>query len=138
ESTVLDGVLARLNGWEGDLLEKKPLTLAKMQEAAANLGGECLSTEYTSLRTRMRWRCAKGHEWVAQGQNVRRGQWCLRCSGKMRKTIEEMRELAEARGGRCLSRTYKNMSKKLMWQCRQGHRWTARPHLVKPGQWCPE
>ena len=113
------------------------LTLAKMQEAAEKLGGECLSTEYKSLRTRMRWRCAKGHVWESQGQNVRRGKWCLRCSGKMRKSIEEMDEIALSRGGKCLSRQYKNMSTKLRWQCERGHQWMARPHLFKLGQWCP-
>ena len=126
----------------GSALEKKPrgerLTLAKMLEAAAKLGGECLSTEYKTLYVPMRWRCAEGHEWEAQAQNLRRGKWCMRCSGKMRKTIEEMYELAESRGGKCLSRTYKNMSIKLTWQCRHRHQWTARPHLVKLGQWCPE
>ena len=79
---------------KGENALKRPrgerLTLAKMQEAAEKLGGECLSTEYKSLRTRMRWRCAQGHVWESQGQNVRRGKWCLRCSGKMRKSIEEM------------------------------------------------
>src|SRR5438477_5125481 len=107
------------------------LTLADMQQAAATFGGQCLSTEYMSLRTRMRWRCSAGHQWEAQAQNLRRGKWCLRCSGKMRKTIEEMRALAESRGGQCLSRTYKNMSTKLTWRCRSGHRWKARPHLIR-------
>src|SRR6476661_10798688 len=93
------------------------LTLAAMQAAAASLGGECLSTEYVSLRTTMRWRCAAGHEWEVQAQNVRRGQWCMRCSGKMRKTIEAMHALAYSRGGVCLSRTYKNMGTKLTWRC---------------------
>jgi hypothetical protein len=108
-----------------------------MQAAAASLAGECLSTEYVSLRTRMRWRCAAGHEWEAQAQNVRNGKWCLRCSGKMRKTIEEMRALAKSRGGECLSRAYKNMATKLKWRCGSGHVWMARPHLVSLGQWCP-
>jgi len=115
----------------------KHLTLADMQQAAAKFGGACLSTAYEGLRTRMRWRCAAGHEWDAQGQNIRRGKWCLRCSGKMRKTIEEMRGLAKSRGGQCLSRAYKNMSTKLTWRCEREHRWMARPHLVQLGQWCP-
>ena len=114
------------------------LSLAKMQQAAANLGGECLSSDYVSLRTRMHWRCARGHEWEAQAQNVRRGKWCLRCSGKMRKTIEDMQALAQGRGGRCLSSTYTNMDTKLRWRCALGHRWKARPHLVQIGQWCPK
>jgi hypothetical protein len=113
------------------------LTLAIMQNAAAMLGGECLSTEYVSVRTTMRWRCALGHEWEAQAQNVRRGKWCLRCSGKMRKTIEDMHAMAASRGGACLSHTYKNMGTKLRWRCGEGHSWKARPHLVSLGQWCP-
>jgi len=117
---------------------RERLSLERMQEAARTLGGECLSTEYRNLFTPMRWRCALGHEWQAQGQNVRRGRWCLRCSGKMRGTIEEMRAIAESRGGRCLATTCKNMSTKLRWQCQHGHRWNARPHLVKLGRWCPK
>jgi hypothetical protein len=113
------------------------LTLADMRQAAAKFGGECLSTEYVSLRTRMHWRCAAGHKWDAQAQNIRRGKWCLRCSGKMRKTIEEMRALAESRGGECISRIYTNMATKLTWRCERGHRWKSRPHLVQLGQWCP-
>jgi hypothetical protein len=114
------------------------VSLAEMQRAAAKLGGRCLSNEYVTLRTPMRWRCARGHEWEAQGQNVRRGHWCLRCSGKMRKTIEDMQELARSRGGLCLSPVYKNMSTKLTWRCAEGHRWKARPHLIQLGQWCPK
>jgi hypothetical protein len=113
------------------------LALADMQQAATTFGGECLSARYVSLRTRMRWRCAAGHEWDAQAQNIRRGKWCLICSGKKRKTIEEMRALAETRGGECVSRRYKNMSTKLLWRCGRRHRWKARPHLVQLGQWCP-
>ena len=116
---------------------ERRLTLADMQHAAASFGGECLSTEYVGLRATMRWRCAAGHEWEAQAQNLRRGKWCLRCSGKMRKTIDEMHTLAHSRGGVCLSRTYKNMATKLTWRCGCGHRWRARPHLVSQGQWCP-
>ena len=124
--------------WALKQLRGEQLTLEKMREAAEKLGGVCLSTEYKNLRTKMRWRCAKGHEWESQGQNVRRGKWCLHCSGKMRKSIEEMDAIARSRGGSCLSRRYKNMSTKLRWRCERGHRWMARPHLVKLGQWCPK
>jgi hypothetical protein len=103
--------------WALKRLRGEQLTLAKMREAAEKLGGVCLSTEYKNLRTKMQWRCAQGHEWESQGQNVRRGKWCLHCSGKKRKTIEEMDAIAYSRGGSCLSRRYKNMSTKLRWRC---------------------
>ncbi|NNN04523.1 MAG: zinc-ribbon domain-containing protein [Elusimicrobia bacterium] len=50
-----------------------------------------------------------------------------------------MREIARARGGRCLSRKYINSKTKLWWQCGVGHKkWAARPANIKVGSWCPE
>lgn len=57
----------------------------------------------------------------------------------MRKlTIEEMHQLAKARGGRCLVDTYVDSRTKLLWQCVDGHEWEARPYNIKLGKWCPE
>ena len=53
-------------------------------------------------------------------------------------TIEEMRELAESRGGKCLSEKYVNACTKLHWQCAKGHEWEATPGNVKNAHtWCP-
>ena len=51
--------------------------------------------------------------------------------------IEEMRNLAEKRGGKCLSTEYKNVSTKLKWECEKGHAWEARPNDIKDSHWCP-
>ena len=37
--------------------------------------------------------------------------------------IERMRELAAAKGGKCLSDVYVNSASKLQWQCARGHTW---------------
>ena len=113
------------------------LSLAHMQQAAAKFGGECLSTEYNTLYTPMRWRCAKGHEWQAQGQNVWRGKWCMHCSGKMRKTVEEMRTLAEVRRERCVSQQIPEYANQTHVGVRIRHRWKTTPHVVGQGAWCP-
>lgn len=42
-----------------------------------------------------------------------------------RHTLEEMRALAAARGGRCLSTEYVNTSTHLLWECANGHQWKA-------------
>ena len=57
-------------------------------------------------------------------------KWCMRCSGKMRKTLEEMQALAHSRGGVCLSRTYKNMGTKLTMalRMRTSMEGTTAPH----------
>lgn len=53
-----------------------------------------------------------------------------------------MREIARARGGKCLSTEYKNNHIKLRWRCKLGHEWEAIPNSVAPragfkGSWCP-
>ena len=50
-----------------------------MQQHAKAKGGECLSTEYINRKTKLRWRCAEGHEWEATSHHVKRGTWCGTC-----------------------------------------------------------
>ena len=51
-------------------------------------------------------------------------------------TIEEMYEIAKARGGKCLSTKYVNSNTNLDWECAEGHQWSATPGNVKAGKWC--
>jgi len=53
-------------------------------------------------------------------------------------TIEEIHEVAAKRGGKCLSKTYKNTRVKLLWQCKYGHRWKSSYKVVGSGSWCPK
>jgi hypothetical protein len=114
-----------------------------MRGLAARRGGRCLSSTYTNAHKKLRWKCEREHIWRANANNVRSGQWCPTCGRQRaglnrRLTIAQMRSLAASHGGRCLSTEYENSDLKLRWQCSQGHVWTARPHSVKRGHWCPE
>lgn len=115
-------------------------SLDDAKKAAADRGGVCLSESYTNKRSRLRWRCANGHEWEASAGNViGSGNWCAVCSRKAKLTIEQMRALANAKGGECLSDRYVNLNTKLWWRCAQGHHWWATPNNVKHGgSWCPD
>jgi hypothetical protein len=115
-----------------------PLSIEVMQEIAVKRGGLCLSTRYTNLRSRLRWRCALGHDWVASAANVRHGgSWCPTCAHSVPGTIDGMRRLAVERGGRCLSEEYVGQRTMLRWECSAGHRFEARGVAVKSGVWCP-
>src|ERR1019366_5730401 len=113
------------------------LTIHAMTLLADRRGGRCISTLYVNSITPLLWRCAKGHEWTAVPASVRKGNWCPACAGVNRGTIEQMREIANARGGHCLSERYVNTATKLGWRCRAGHEWNAAPLHVKRGHWCP-
>lgn len=112
-------------------------TIEEMQEIAESRGGECLSTAYISSKTKLRWRCAKGHEWESVPDNILAGKWCPICRRGL-KTIEEMQELAESMGGKCISTEYKGAFKELAWECANKHRWKASYSSIKKGVWCPK
>lgn len=55
--------------------------------------------------------------------------------------IKDMRDAAEFRCGKCLSKKMKkgDMYTKLLWECHDGHTFYAAPYTVlKAGHWCPE
>lgn len=116
-----------------------PQNLKDMKQIAKERGGECLSDVYVDSETKLRWRCGEGHEWEAIPYSVKNmGHWCPYCSGRIKLTIEEMREIAESREGKCLSDEYMGNKNKLKWQCKEGHVWEATPHSVKRGTWCAD
>lgn len=55
-----------------------------------------------------------------------------------KKTIQEMREVANARGGFCLSDEYLDARTPLTWKCSAGHEWSASPaNITSHKSWCP-
>ena len=114
-------------------------TIEEMQRIAEARAGKCLSREYTNKRSKLIWQCKEGHQWDATPGSVTRGCWCPSCArNRLKGTLEEMRKVAEGRGGKCLSMEYVNDQTRLNWQCRDGHRWKATPNNVKQGHWCPD
>lgn len=114
------------------------MTIVDMQEIAIRKGGKCLSKKYVNDSTKLKWECGKGHKWMATPNSVKFKSWCPKCAGSFRLTLKEMQKLAKERGGKCLSKTYKNTSTKLKWECKQGHQWKAVVPLVRRGTWCPK
>lgn len=113
------------------------LTLHHAQEVAKNQNGKCLSEEYINVDTKLKWQCEFGHQWDSSLYSVRNiGSWCHYCAGFAKLTIDEMKQLAERKKGKCLSTIYINSSTKLTWECELGHQWKASPSSIKGGHWC--
>lgn len=116
------------------------LSLEEAREIALKNNGECLSTDYVNNRTPMEWRCARGHIWTTTLDSIKRVHWCQACNNGT-KTIEECKEFAESKGGRCLSTHYVDTSQHLLWECHKGHQWYASFGNINRstgGSWCPE
>jgi hypothetical protein len=113
------------------------LSIEKMQAIAKVRGGKCLSKAYVNVNTKLLWECKLGHRWEATPGTIKNNvSWCPICAGRG-KTIDNMKTLAEARGGTCLSNTFVNVDAKLLWQCSEGHQWGATPYKISAGTWCP-
>jgi hypothetical protein len=50
--------------------------------------------------------------------------------------IEDLRKIAETKGGNCLSSIYLGHVYPLKFRCANGHQWEARPNDIKRGSWC--
>ena len=56
-------------------------TIDEMRNVAASRGGWCLSDTYVNNKTKLKWKCNKGHTWMAAPNSVLRGSWCPKCWG---------------------------------------------------------
>ncbi len=112
-------------------------SIEEMQKLAHSRGGECLSKKYVDALTNLKWKCDQGHVWQATPAGVSFGSWCAACAGVKKGTIQEMRKMAKAKAGHCLSKVYVNNTTRLDWQCAKGHVWSTAPKTIKKGHWCP-
>ena len=121
---------------------KRRGNIEQMQELATKFGGKCLSIIYVNTDSKLIWQCSEGHKWGARPDSIKQGQWCpisgrIKAGNKRRGNIQQMGEIAEKRGGRCLSENYVSNLKLLTWKCANGHVWEASPGNIKSGTWCP-
>jgi hypothetical protein len=115
----------------------RPNKLVELQNIALERDGKLISKRYLGIFEHLEWECAKGHRFKAAPNNVKNsGSWCPKCLGRHR-NIQDMHSLAVSRGGKCLSEEYVNSITPLMWECKEGHQWQARPNNVFFGTWCP-
>jgi len=113
------------------------LSIEEMQEIAEQRGGKCLSTTYVNAHTKLKWRCAEGHEWEAKPAYVKLGTWCPVCSSRQKLRLEVLQDEAIERGGRLVSTEYAGAHSPLRWECAEGHQWETGASKIRSGSWCP-
>lgn len=57
---------------------------------------------------------------------------------KRSSNLDELKTIAEEKGGTILSTTYLGSKYKLEFKCNRNHTWFAAPSKIKLGRWCPE
>jgi|2_EtaG_2_1085320.scaffolds.fasta_scaffold01284_10 hypothetical protein len=124
----------------GDL--KRREKIENVMLLAKDRDGELLSAKYNNAHEKLEWRCKENHIFFMSTHDVKSGRWCMKCSHEkksvlMRFDIKKPKELAKKRGGKCVSDEYINANRKLVWECKHGHRWKAIYNAIQRGQWCP-
>jgi hypothetical protein len=117
--------------------KKSKFPIEELKIFAINKGGRCLSDIVENYFNKMKWQCKYGHIFEMSYPAVLNGHWCNVCSGCKKHTIEDAKQLATTRGGKCLSDTYFNNKIHLLWECAFWHIWGASFSNVRRGKWCP-
>ena len=119
--------------------------LKEMQKIARKKNGKLISTEYVNALTPLIWECNKcflegrPFRWSARPADIKKGNWCPKCAGKLKYSINDMKKFATSKKGYCLSSEYKNMKSPLWWKCGEcGNEWLSTPtSVIHQGTWCP-
>lgn len=112
--------------------------LSYYKELANSRGGKLVSKSYINSYTKLTWMCEKGHIWEATTNAILKS-WCSKCSNKKRLTINDAKEIAYKKNGKCLSSEFITTKNKLKWKCNVcKHEWLACLDSVKNrNTWCP-
>jgi len=115
------------------------LGIDKISKLISSKGGKLKTENYANARSILTIECEKGHVWKTASVNImNKGHWCPYCSRTIKLTIADMEELGRKKGGECLSKKYVNNQTNLLWKCKNGHVFSARPDNIKSGTWCPK
>lgn len=113
--------------------------LEELKIAADKLDIESLSDVYINARSKINFRCNKcGREWESTSNDIKNGYGCLKCSGKMKLTIDEVRTRGQTVGIKLLSKEYVNARTKLRWECDKcNHVFMKTPPSIQQSKGCP-
>ncbi|CAG8792704.1 506_t:CDS:2 [Racocetra persica] len=112
-----------------------PMLWELAKELACAKNGWCIFENYVNINSPLLWKCENSHWFLLSLSNVKNGKnWCHEC---IKLGLEFAQNLANKRGGTCLSSSYHNRRTLLSWKCSKGHSWFARIDSIQRGTWCP-
>lgn len=116
--------------------KKMRLSEETVRERLANRGITLLG-EYVHSQTGTKFRCQKGHTWKTTPNSVMQGRGCPLCYEKNHPLNKEVVNSRIADRGITLLGDYKGAHANTLFQCREGHTWSARPANILQGKNCP-
>jgi len=79
--------------WCPKCAPNSPVYIGDMYKLAGEMGGKCLSSNYTNANTKLQWQCGKcDGVWEATPSNIQQGKWCPYCLYKKEQKFREVME----------------------------------------------
>ena len=117
---------------------KKRHTLKEIKDYIERYDYKLLSVEYKDNKSLLDIKCPEGHVSSIRYNDFQQGHRCLKCSGKRKYTLEEVKEYVENFGYKVISVEYKNALSDLRLECPKGHNFNMRFNSFQQGQRCPK
>jgi formylmethanofuran dehydrogenase subunit E len=113
--------------------------LIEMQSLANSKNGKLHSPKWVSSKFKYEWECAQGHHWTATWHSISgANSWCPLCAGNTPRSIDELKEVALARGGRVTTTEYNGVDATYEFECNLNHTFSNTfRHVIDRRQWCP-
>lgn len=112
-------------------------TLKYIQKQIRKRGGRLLSSEYKNNKSKIFIQCGKKHIWQTTWGTIQKGHWCPECADTA-PSIEEVRKVVAKKGGKLLSKSYRNAKTKLKVRCERCQSvWNPTMDAIRKGHWCP-
>jgi hypothetical protein len=117
--------------------DKKRTSICIIKQSFEKEGYELLSKEYKNNKTKLKYKCPKGHIHYIRWNDWKSGKRCYYCNGNIRLTYDFVKSSFEEEGYTLLSNGYKNNNTKLDYICPEGHTHSITWRDWSTGYRCP-
>src|SRR5690242_10193460 len=119
------------------MISESEFALQRVHQATRQAGFQCLTNTWCGWQARYELICEKGHQFTRVGSGiVFHSAVCQECRNQER--LARLEQAAQARGGKCLERTYLGSAVPHRFECSHGHRWKTSPsRVIAESRWCP-
>jgi hypothetical protein len=115
----------------------KKLTIEYIKKYSNENDTICHDNIYINSHHKLKFECNKGHIYFKNFSHFK-NQKCPVCSGKRKKTIEEINEYCNKENYKCISKEYKNKIQKLDFICPKNHTFKMSWNDYRMGNRCKE
>lgn len=110
--------------------------IQKLQAIAVKNNGRLISKNYQGRRHlfKYEWQCENGHSFFLMHHNAMKNWYCGQCNDD--KWLGVLKNYAQKRGGKLLSKEYTTQNDLYKWQCKNGHVFVESYHHLQKTDWC--